>query len=60
MSTKLKDPNLPQNPQSDFDRMLAIMLYEYLRDIRVNYNLLRDETVPSDSQHVLANRVFAR
>lgn len=65
MSAKLKDPNLPQNPSSDFERRLLMMLYEYLRDLRTNYNLLHDEvsitgTTASDAQHILANRVFGR
>jgi hypothetical protein len=66
MSSKLKEPNLPQNAASEFDRRLIIMLYEYLRDVKTNYNLLKDETsapsgaLASDAQHVLANRVFGR
>jgi hypothetical protein len=65
MSSKLKDPNLPQNPQSDYDRRLMVMLYEYLRDLKMNYNMLYDEvsitgTTSSDAQHILANRVFGR
>jgi hypothetical protein len=65
MSAKLKDPNLPQNPQSDYDRRLMVMLYEYLRDLKMNYNMLYDEvsitgTTSSDAQHILANRVFGR
>jgi hypothetical protein len=65
MSAKLKDPNLPQNPQSDYDRRLMVMLYEYLRDLTMNYNMLYDEvsitgTTSSDAQHILANRVFGR
>lgn len=30
----LKPVNLPQNPESAYDRRLSIMLYEYLRDIQ--------------------------
>lgn len=66
MSGKLKEPNLPQNPNSEFDRRLLIMLYEYLRDMRTNFNMLKDEVespsgaVASDAQHILANRVFGR
>ena len=65
MISKLKDPNLPQNPQSDYDRRLMVMLYEYLRDLKTNYNMLYDEvsitgTTASDAQHILANRVFRR
>lgn len=65
MSQKLKEPNFPQNPGSDFDRRLAVMLYEYLRDLKTNYNMLYDEvsitgTTASDAQHILANRVFGR
>lgn len=39
---KLKEPNLPQSPPGDYERRSAIMLYEYLRDVRSAVNTITD------------------
>ena len=40
---KLAPINLPQNPDTAYDRQLSVMLYQYLRDITLQLNALIDE-----------------
>ena len=46
----LKDPSLPQQPESAYDRRLSVMLYEYLRDIRSQVNGLVAKLVWTEAE----------